>query len=138
MVDDGTSWMDGRFFEQETTEGAMRVLWEWIERRHGVLQDRLVKELRLRGIKDLEAANEFLAGKFLENVNGQFGHSAARSLSWLVDVSTAAACCYEKDGPWSSMSCPSDPRGFSRNHRPPGRRRFRGGGRLRTIPGKDP
>ena len=31
MVDDGTSFMDGRFFEQETTEGAMRVLWGWIE-----------------------------------------------------------------------------------------------------------
>ena len=123
MVDDGTSFMDGRFFEQETTEGAMRVLWGWIElygipralytdhknlyvtdreptvdeqlagrpaltafgkachklgiqiipaaspqakgrieRRHGVLQDRLVKELRLRGIKDLEAANGFRWG----------------------------------------------------------------------------
>jgi transposase len=35
MVDDATSTMTGRFFQQETTEGAMRVLWEWIER-HGV------------------------------------------------------------------------------------------------------
>ena len=143
MVDDGTSRMDGRFFEQETTEGAMRVLWRWIElygvpralytdhknvyvihreptpqeqlagqpaltafgkachnlgiqiipaaspqakgrieRRHGVLQDRLVKELRLRGIKDLEAANGFLASEFLESVNGKFGHSAASGVDY--------------------------------------------------------
>ena len=32
-----------------------------IERRHGVLQDRLVKELRLRGIMDLAGANALLA-----------------------------------------------------------------------------
>ena len=143
MVDDGTSFMDGRFFEQETTEGAMTVLWRWIElygipqalytdhknlyvsdhqptpqeqlagqpaltafgkachnlgiqiipaaspqakgrieRRHGVLQDRLVKELRLRGIKDLLAANEFLASEFLASVNGKFGHSAASSVDY--------------------------------------------------------
>ncbi len=31
MVDDATGRMAGRFFEQETTEGAMRVLWGWIE-----------------------------------------------------------------------------------------------------------
>jgi transposase len=143
MVDDGTSFMNGRFFEQETTEGAMKVLWRWIElygvpralytdhknvyvsgrqptpqeqlagqpaltafgkacyklgiqiipaaspqakgrieRRHGVLQDRLVKELRLRGINDLDAANEFLASEFLDSVNGKFGHSAASSVDY--------------------------------------------------------
>jgi hypothetical protein len=143
MVDDGTSFMDGRFFEQETTEGAMRVLWGWIElygipralytdhknlyvtdreptvdeqlagrpaltafgkachklgiqiipaaspqakgrieRRHGVLQDRLVKELRLRGIKDLEAANGFLSSEFLQSVNGKFGHSAVSPVDY--------------------------------------------------------
>ena len=31
MVDDATARMEGEFFEQETTEGAMRVLWRWIE-----------------------------------------------------------------------------------------------------------
>lgn len=143
MVDDGTSFMDGRFFEQETTEGAMRVLWRWIEkygipralytdhknvyvidreptveeqllgrpalsafgtachklsiqiipaaspqakgrieRRHGVLQDRLVKELRLRGIKDLAAANGFLREGFIETINEKFGHSAASSVNY--------------------------------------------------------
>ena len=124
LVDDATAKMGGSFFEQETTEGAMRVLWGWIERygipralytdhknlyvadreptvdeqlagrpalsafgrachklgiqiipaaspqakgrierRHGVLQDRLVKELRLRGIKDLATANGFLSSE---------------------------------------------------------------------------
>ena len=143
MVDDGTSFMDGRFFEQETTEGAMRVLWGWIElygipralytdhknlyvtdreptvdeqlagrpaltafgkachklgiqiipaaspqakgrieRRHGVLQDRLVKEMRLRGIKDLAAANGFLSSEFLQSVNDKFGHSAVSSVNY--------------------------------------------------------
>jgi hypothetical protein len=135
--------MGGEFFEQETTEGAMRVLWRWIElygipralytdhknlyvahrqptkdeqlagrpalsafgkachklgiqiipaaspqakgrieRRHGVLQDRLVKELRLRGIKDLSAANAFLATEFLQGVNGKFAHSAVSSVNY--------------------------------------------------------
>ena len=143
MVDDGTSTMDGEFFEQETTEGAMRVLLRWIElygipqalytdhknvyvvdreptkdeqlagrpalsafgkachklgiqiipaaspqakgrieRRHGVLQDRLVKEMRLRGIKDLEAANALLRGGFLETINERFAHSAASRVDY--------------------------------------------------------
>ena len=36
-----------------------------VERCNGVLQDRLVKELRLAGISDIDAANDFLAKKFL-------------------------------------------------------------------------
>jgi transposase len=143
LVDDATAKMGGEFFEQETTEGAMRVLWRWIElygipralytdhknlyvadrqptkdeqlagrpalsafgkachrlgiqiipaaspqakgrieRRHGVLQDRLVKELRLRGIKDLAAANGFLSSGFLESLNGKFAHSAVSSVNY--------------------------------------------------------
>ncbi len=143
LVDDATAKMGGEFFEQETTEGAMRVLWQWIdrygipralytdhknlyvadreptkdeqllgrpaltafgkachklsiqiipapspqakgriERRHGVLQDRLVKELRLRGIKDLEAANGLLAEGFLESINERFSHSAASRVDY--------------------------------------------------------
>jgi len=46
-----------------------------VERRHGVLQDRLVKSMRLKGIKDLEAANEYLAEEFLEDLNERFGVS---------------------------------------------------------------
>ena len=43
-----------------------------VERRNGLLQDRLVKELRLAGINDLEAANEFLRKKFLPALNRKF------------------------------------------------------------------
>lgn len=143
MVDDGTAKMDAEFFEQETTEGAMKVLLRWIklygipralytdrknvyvvdreptadeqlagcpalsafgkachklsiqiipaaspqakgriERRHGVLQDRLVKEMRLHGIKDLKAANAFLRGGFLETINEKFAHSAASRVNY--------------------------------------------------------
>lgn len=143
MVDDATSVMDGRMFEQETTEGAMKVLWRWIvlygipralytdhknvyvtgreptvdeqlagrpaltafgkachklgiqiipaaspqakgriERRHGVLQDRLVKELRLQGIKDLASANRFLSTEFLQSFNRRFAHSAASRVDY--------------------------------------------------------
>ncbi len=43
-----------------------------VERRNGLFQDRLVKELRLAGINDLEAANTFLEEKFLPQLNKQF------------------------------------------------------------------
>jgi molybdenum-dependent DNA-binding transcriptional regulator ModE len=49
-----------------------------VERRNGLLQDRLVKELRLEGISDLAAANEFLDKKFLPALNKRFT-LAARS-----------------------------------------------------------
>ena len=43
-----------------------------VERRHGLLQDRLVKELRLRGIIDLARANTFLKDDFLPQLNRRF------------------------------------------------------------------
>ena len=43
-----------------------------VERRNGLLQDRLVKELRLAGISDIEAANAFLARTFLPRLNAKF------------------------------------------------------------------
>lgn len=42
-----------------------------VERAHATLQDRLVKELRLAGISDLEAANAFVPG-FIESYNSKF------------------------------------------------------------------
>lgn len=48
-----------------------------VERMNGVLQDRLVKELRLAGISDLESANRFLDGKYLRQFNRQFARAAA-------------------------------------------------------------
>lgn len=48
-----------------------------VERMNGVLQDRLVKEMRLAGINDLESANRFLEGKYLRQFNRQFARAAA-------------------------------------------------------------
>jgi hypothetical protein len=57
-----------------------------VERMNGVLQDRLVKELRLAGISDMENANRFLEGKYLRPFNRQFAREAASPL----DVHRAA------------------------------------------------
>jgi hypothetical protein len=43
-----------------------------VERRHGLLQDRLVKALRLAGISDLASANRFLENSFLPDINRRF------------------------------------------------------------------
>jgi hypothetical protein len=43
-----------------------------VERAHQTLQDRLVKELRLRGISTIEAANAFMP-TFIADYNGRFG-----------------------------------------------------------------
>jgi hypothetical protein len=51
-----------------------------VERRNGLLQDRLVKELRLEGISDLETANEFLDKKFLPALNKRFIFAARSSV----------------------------------------------------------
>ena len=48
-----------------------------VERMNGVLQDRLVKELRLAGISDMASANRFLDGKYLRSFNRQFARPAA-------------------------------------------------------------
>lgn len=51
-----------------------------VERMNGVLQDRLVKELRLAGISDLEEANRFLEEQYLRAFNRQFQRAAASPL----------------------------------------------------------
>lgn len=43
-----------------------------VERNHGVYQDRLVKELRLAGISEIETANTFLRDRYLEALNAKF------------------------------------------------------------------
>jgi transposase len=48
-----------------------------VDRMNGVLQDRLVKALRLAGISDLESANRFLEETFLGAFNRRFGRVAA-------------------------------------------------------------
>ncbi|OZB03217.1 MAG: hypothetical protein B7X58_15805 [Marinobacter sp. 34-60-7] len=46
-----------------------------IERLFGTLQDRLVKEMRLRGIKSREAANRYLKEEYLDDHNKRFSVS---------------------------------------------------------------
>ena len=47
-----------------------------VERGHKTHQDRLVKELRLKGIKTVVAANEFLDNHYLNHHNAKFGKAA--------------------------------------------------------------
>jgi transposase len=49
-----------------------------VERRNGLFQDRLVKELRLAGISELAAANAFLEEKFLPALNRRFSVAPAQ------------------------------------------------------------
>ncbi len=47
-----------------------------VERRHGVFQDRFVKELRLQDINSIEEANKVLANGFVEDLNRRFTNPA--------------------------------------------------------------
>ncbi len=49
-----------------------------VERKHRVFQDRLVKELRLRGISDMEQANALLDKTLLPELNRRFSVKAVR------------------------------------------------------------
>jgi transposase len=51
-----------------------------VERMNGVLQDRLVKALRLAKINDLESANRFLDETYLREFNRRFARKAASPL----------------------------------------------------------
>lgn len=48
-----------------------------VERNHGVYQDRFVKELRLRGITEIEEANVFLNDVYLGKINKKFAKQPA-------------------------------------------------------------
>ena len=52
-----------------------------MERMNGVLQDRLVKALRLAGNNDLESANRFLEETYLPAFNRRFARVAASPLA---------------------------------------------------------
>src|ERR1019366_8847916 len=147
MVDDATSRLRARFFEEETTAASYEVFAEWVaryglpgglyvdrdsiyrcegvpsvaeqlagrerqtqfgramaqlgvelilanspqakgrvERMNGVLQDRLVKALRLAGINDLESANRFLDETYLREFQRRFARVAASPLDVHRDV----------------------------------------------------
>lgn len=49
-----------------------------VERKNGLFQDRLIKEMRLRGISSIEEANAFLP-EFIEEMNKRFGKEAHES-----------------------------------------------------------
>ena len=57
-----------------------------VERMNGTLQDRLVKEIRLAGINDIESGNRFLDGKYLRAFDRKFARQAARPLDAHRDV----------------------------------------------------
>jgi hypothetical protein len=70
-----------------------------IERLWGTLQDRLVSELRLRGIRTREAANGFLP-EFRADFNRRFAHAPAEaSAAWRRpprDFADALSCRYQR------------------------------------------
>jgi hypothetical protein len=44
-----------------------------VERKNGVLQDRLIKEMRLAGVSSMQAGNAFLEGGYLDEHNVRYG-----------------------------------------------------------------
>lgn len=46
-----------------------------VERKHGVFQDRFVKDLKLYGIKTIPEANDYLTKKFLDKINEKFAQA---------------------------------------------------------------
>lgn len=53
-----------------------------VERKHGVFQDRFLKELRLENINSNDAANTFLCSGYLNSLNTKFAHPASHPEDW--------------------------------------------------------
>ena len=70
-----------------------------VERINGVLQDRLVKELRLAGISDLDEANRFLERSYLRAFNRQFERppASAKDLHRPVPTNLNEAFSWEQE-----------------------------------------
>lgn len=51
-----------------------------VERKHGVFQDRLVKDLKLYRIKTIEEANRYLEDTFLNRINEKFAYAPQDSV----------------------------------------------------------
>ena len=72
-----------------------------IERLFGVLQDRLIAEMELREITEIEGANEFLKNFFIEDYNRRFGlkpelHQRAwRTVAKGLDIKRTISFCYQ-------------------------------------------
>lgn len=71
-----------------------------VERSNQTYQDRLVKELRLAGISDIDSANEFLYGGFLEQLNSRFAVEAKEEEDFhrkAVGLELASIFCREEE-----------------------------------------
>jgi hypothetical protein len=69
-----------------------------VERKHGVYQDRFVKELRLKKINTLEQANEVLTNGFIDNLNWKFEKVPRNNQSAhvpLLDLNLNQILCWE-------------------------------------------
>lgn len=73
-----------------------------VERSHGVYQDRLVKEFRLRGTRTIDEANRLLTGGFVDDLNTRFAKAPAnpanshRPLGKKTDLSAVFSYEYER------------------------------------------
>jgi len=72
-----------------------------VERSHGVYQDRLVKEIKLRQIQSIEEVNELLSSFFVEDLNRRFAKAPAKEESGHVMLEEGDALddwiCWEKE-----------------------------------------
>jgi transposase len=72
-----------------------------VERVFGVLQDRLIAEMELRGIKDMDAGNSFLNEQFIDDYNHRFGvvpetpHRAWRKVPKDLDIDRTISFHYQ-------------------------------------------
>jgi hypothetical protein len=62
-----------------------------VERNHGTYQDRFIKEMRLRGIKTIETANQYLQSPdgYLERINKKFAKTPKDDKSACIAISQA-------------------------------------------------
>jgi len=70
-----------------------------VERSHAVYQDRVVKEMRLKSIRTIKEANEFLESTYLPSINGKFAKTPAQPedahVPLLTQTSLEDIFCYE-------------------------------------------
>jgi len=77
-----------------------------IERANGILQDRLVKELRHRGISTIEEANKFLP-TYIESYNKRFGKAPSSSFN--------AHCVLDHNQDLDQILCVKEARKLTKN-----------------------
>jgi len=93
-----------------------------VERRHGLFQDRLVKEMRLQGIGTIEAANAYLDGSFLrllherynveprDPVNGHQSRPSATTLALVLSWQEARSVAKDWTVCWHNLRLQIDAR----------------------------